>query len=142
MFLTVLAAVAGIVAGFWAGLAAGKRISDKPGWVYWLLNLLALVVGLSIDIVGLSLGSLALAGFGLALFAGGVSGLKYGYGRTVGLWKAADALFGATRAIPGAGGPVGTPQPYHEIPADEPGLVSRPLGRDRDVDVEAKGRAR
>jgi hypothetical protein len=135
MLLTVLAAVAGIALGFWAGFAAGRRIAGKPGWIYWSLNLVALAIGLTVDIVGLTVGSMALAGLGLALFAGGISGLKYGYGRTLGLWKAADALFGATKAIPGASGP----RPYHEIPTDEPGLVTRPLGRDRDV--EPKGRA-
>ena len=136
MLLTVLAAVVGIALGFWLGLIAGRRIAGKPSWRYWLLNLLALVIGLAVDIVGLSIGSLALAALGLALFAGAISGLKYGYGRTLGLWKAADALFGATGAIPGASGSM----PYQPIPDDEPGLVSSPLGRDRDV--EPKGRAR
>ena len=130
VYLTVLAGVAGIALGFWAGFAVGKRFAGKPGWMYWLLNLAALVVGLLVNAVGLTLGYLWLTALGLALFAGGISGLKYGYGPTRGLWMVTDALFGAARSLPGAAGP----KPYEAVPYDEPGFVSAPLGRDREVE--------
>ena len=138
--LAVLAAVAGIAMGFWAGFAAGSRVSKMPSWAYWLLYLVALAVGLAVDVVGLSMGSLPLATLGLALFAGGISGLKYGYGRTLGPWKVADALFGAVRGDPGASTGTSEPRGYREIPRDEPGLVTRPLGKDRDVEGEGRKR--
>ena len=136
----MLAAVVGIALGFWAGFAAGSRASKKPAWAYWVLNLVALAVGLAVDVVGLSVGSLPLATLGLALFAGGISGLKYGYGRTLGLWKAADALFGAARGHPGASAGTTGPRAYREIPRDEPGLVTRPLGKDRGVETDERTR--
>jgi hypothetical protein len=130
--LVVLAAVAGIAIGFWAGFAAGSRVSHLRSWVYWTLNLVALAVGLAVDVAGLSMGSLAAATFGIGLFAGAISGLKYGYGRVLGPWKAADALFGAAAGVPGAR-PGAPARPTDlDVPRDEPGLVTSPLGRDRD----------
>jgi len=140
VILAVLAAIAGIALGFWAGFAAGSRVSKMPAWVYWLLNLIALAIGLTVDVVGLSFGSLPLATLGLALFAGGISGLKYGYGRALGPWRAVDALFSSARGDPRAPADTTGPSAYREIPRDEPGLVTRPLGKDRDVEGEGRKR--
>jgi hypothetical protein len=131
--LTVIAGVAGIAGGFWAGHALGKRVEEKPTWVYWLLNAAALVVGLVIDLYGLAIGSLAVATLGISLFAGVVSGLKYGYGRVIGPWKAAATLLDTTTAKLGPHTPG-----YREIPDDEPGFVTSPLGRDREDDKPPK----
>jgi hypothetical protein len=131
--LTALAALAGIVLGFLAGFAAGRRISARPTWVYWLLNLAALAIGLAVDVAGLLIGSVPVAIFGLALFAGGISGLKYGYGRTLGLRQVVDTVLGVPPSAQADSGPH-VPPSRRDIPHDEPGFLSSPLGRDRDTD--------
>ena len=134
LLLTAVAAVAGIAGGFWAGHALGKRIEGKPSWMYWLLNGAALVIGLAVDMYGLAIGSIALATLGISLFAGLVSGLKYGYGRVMGPWKVADSVLDTTTARIGPHTPG-----YRPIPDDEPGFLSRPLGRDREEKSDRRG---
>jgi hypothetical protein len=92
--LGLLGGLAGIALGAWAGYAAGKRASGSSTWVYWALNALAFVIGLAVNVVGLTIGVFAIAMLGPGLIAGGITGLKFGYGRVVGPWVAVDSLTG------------------------------------------------
>ncbi len=90
--LALLGASLGFLAGIAVGLWAGRRVRDKHQAWYWSLNALFLVVGLVVDVAGLTLGLSFVAFFGLGLIPGGITGLKYGYGRIVGLWAVMDRV--------------------------------------------------
>jgi hypothetical protein len=94
VLLGLLGGLAGIALGAWAGYSAGKRVSGSRSWVYWLLNAVAFLIGLIVNVVGLVFGLFAVAMLGPGLIAGGITGLKFGYGRVVGPWVAVDSLTG------------------------------------------------
>jgi hypothetical protein len=88
----IVAGVAGIALGIWGGLKLGERLQEQRPWKYWALNGVTVVV---------SVFALLLAGFTqqvwawalvLAIFAGMLTGLKYGYGKSVGLWRVHDRI--------------------------------------------------
>jgi len=88
----IVAGGGGIAAGIWGGLKLGERVRDERPWKYWTLNGAAFVISVS---------ALILAGFTqqiwvwaavLGVFAGLLTGLKYGYGKSVGLWRTHDRL--------------------------------------------------
>lgn len=92
LVLVILAAVAGIALGVWLGLKLGERIRDERPWKYWALNLAAVVVSiLALVAVGFIRQLWAWSAV-LGTFAGALTGLKYGYGQSVGLWRTHDRI--------------------------------------------------
>lgn len=73
------AAIAGV-----AGLAVGRHLRARASWVYWASNVLVLCAGVAVLAIGYRAGSDPLLGAGLAVIAGGTTGLKYGLGRVTG----------------------------------------------------------
>lgn len=89
--VTMLFGVLGIVIGYKAGLEAGKTAeSDRQ---YWMRNVAALLIGVVISAVVAATGLLTLMGLSLGLIGGAVAGLKFGYGKSVGLWRKHDTVF-------------------------------------------------
>lgn len=89
--VTMLFGVLGIVIGYKAGLEAGKTAeSDRQ---YWMRNVVALLIGVVISAVVAATGLLTLMGLSLGLIGGAVAGLKFGYGKSVGLWRKHDTVF-------------------------------------------------
>lgn len=95
----VVAAIAGLVAGAWLGLRVGERLRRARPWRYWAWNVGALLAGMLIAFLGQVLGALWLAVVGLGLAAGCITGLKYGYGASVGVWAVHDRLVGSDRVL-------------------------------------------
>ncbi|MDA3937317.1 MAG: hypothetical protein PF636_10795 [Actinomycetota bacterium] len=89
---TVLGGAGGIALGIFAGFKAGELIKERSSWFYWALNAAVFAVGVVVTTVGLILGWGWMNVGGVAFIAGGFTGLKYGYGRSVGLWRVHDAL--------------------------------------------------
>ncbi|MDO9556109.1 MAG: hypothetical protein Q7J82_00795 [Coriobacteriia bacterium] len=90
--VVILAGVLGMSLGIWGGFKLGERVRDERPWRFWALNGGTVIV---------SLVALLLAGFSqqlwiwsgvMATFAGMLTGLKYGYGKSVGLWRVHDRL--------------------------------------------------
>jgi len=90
---------AGLAVGVGAGLALGARVRERSSKTYWLLNAADMVLGVAIMIVGGLLGWMWLGYFGVGLTAGGLTGLKYGYGRSVGLWRVHDRALGTDEEL-------------------------------------------
>lgn len=88
----VASALAGLSGGFWLGLRTGARLSGGRAWRYWAYNVLALLGGMLLAFAGQVFGALWLAVGGLGLAGGGITGLKYGYGASVGVWAIHDRL--------------------------------------------------
>lgn len=83
--LLLVAAIIGTVAiAGGAGFAAGRRLRGRASWLYWASNVLALCAGAAVLAFGYRAGSDPLLGAGLAVIAGGTTGLKYGLGRVTG----------------------------------------------------------
>ena len=93
--LTVIGGAAGLALGLLGGLWLGGRVSRRRSWLYWTLNVLVLLIGIGGNFVGLYTGQFWLAVGSLAFIGGGLTGLKYGYGRSVGLWRVHDRAMGS-----------------------------------------------
>lgn len=91
VIVTMLFGVLGIVIGYKAGLEAGKQAVDDRQ--YWMRNLAAVLIGAVVSAVVMATGLLALMGLGMGLIGGAIAGLKFGYGKSVGLWRKHDAVF-------------------------------------------------
>lgn len=91
--LIVIGGVGGLVIGALAGFWLGGLIEGKQPWIYWTLNVVALLVGIAAATGALYIVAaqwLFVAAIG---FEGGIlTGLKYGYGRSVGVWAVHDRL--------------------------------------------------
>jgi hypothetical protein len=130
-FLALLGVAVGLALGIWAGFAVGKRISERPEWNFWVANGVALLLGLLLNIVGLMFGQLPVAMVGLGFIGGGITGLKYGYGKLVKALSTVDRL-ADTAALMGR--QTGAPRDIHGRANLQDGRVGRdPLGRDSDV---------
>lgn len=85
--------IVGIAAGVWGGFVAGERwCRSQPGWRYWLLNVAVVLIGVFGYFGASLLGWLWLTAFSLSVVAGSLTGLKYGYGKSVGLWRVHDRM--------------------------------------------------
>lgn len=91
VIVTMLFGVLGIVIGYKAGLEAGKQAVDDHQ--YWMRNLAAVLIGAVVSAVVMATGLLALMGLGMGLIGGAIAGLKFGYGKSVGLWRKHDTVF-------------------------------------------------
>ena len=76
--LDVVAGVAGISLGLWAGWKLVKRYGRSRRW-FWGLNAASFVVCVSLCALGSAQGALWLVIASLGLFLGLLTGLKYGW---------------------------------------------------------------
>lgn len=89
--VTMLFGVLGIMIGYKAGLEGGKTAANDRQ--YWARNGVALLVGVAVSAVVAATGLLTLVGLSIGLIGGAVAGLKFGYGKSVGLWRKHDTMF-------------------------------------------------
>ncbi len=80
----LLGAVGGLALGWTAGYALGARARAFRSWRYWVLNVVAVLIGGTLNAVGLNTGRVWLAAGAVAFIASSLSGLKYGRGITAG----------------------------------------------------------
>jgi hypothetical protein len=92
--LAVLGIAAGGAVGLSAGLWLGGRLVQRPQWLFWAANLGMLGVGVVVDAVGLLYGIAFVAMAGPGFAAGGLAGLRYGFGRAIGPWVLIERLLG------------------------------------------------
>jgi len=96
----VVGGIVGLSVGAYAGFWLGERIEGKKQWVYWLINAAALVLGVAAAFGGLYLGAQWLFVGAIGFEGGALTGLKYGYGRSVGVWAVHDRLTGNDKDLP------------------------------------------
>lgn len=90
----LLSGVGGLIGGILVGLKWGERLRGKPARTYWMANAVVMVVGMALVFVDFLLGMGWLFVAGIAVMGGGVTGLKYGLGKTVGVWRTVDRVTG------------------------------------------------
>lgn len=91
IIVTMLFGVLGIVIGYKVGYVLGEGAeTDRQ---YWLRNAGAVLVGIVISAVVSALGLITLVGLALGLIGGAIAGLKFGYGKSVGVWAKHDRVF-------------------------------------------------
>lgn len=93
--LLVLGGVAGIGSSIWLGLRWGERLRPQPRWRFWGVNALFMVSGVTVSFVGLQFVGFWLGVFGIGWVGGGMTGLKYGLGESVGVWRVLDDVTGS-----------------------------------------------
>lgn len=82
MLFVALAGVAGAVGGMFAGLSVGEWTRSRASFVFWLTGVGIVLAGSLVVLFGQVIGVLYLAVAGVGLTGGGLTGLKYGSGRT------------------------------------------------------------
>ena len=92
--LVIIGAVAGLALGVWLGLKWGMRLMERESWRYWMANGVVFLAGIVIAAVGQMIDQLWFSVIGLGFMGGGVTGLKYGYGQSPGVWAVHDRLMG------------------------------------------------
>lgn len=90
---TIVAVLVGLLGGIFGGLKLGEKVRGRAG-AYWALNGIVIVVCMLIDFAGLALGYLWLAMGAVGLMGGAITGLKYGYSESIGIWRTIDMLTG------------------------------------------------
>lgn len=91
IIVMMLFMVFGIILGYGVGQILGKRAQDNRQ--YWVANALLLGAGILISALSALSNLIALVSLSLGLIAGGVTGIKFGYGRSVGIWRRHDRMF-------------------------------------------------
>jgi len=90
----IVAILAGVTVGFgasfWAGYRYGVRGRTLPESRYWIANGVGMLLGFVLASLGAQLGLLWLWIGSLGVMAGSISGLKYGLGKSVGIWRLMD----------------------------------------------------
>ena len=94
LLFTVVGVVVGLTMGVAGGLKAGEMVRGRPR-AYWALNAVAVIVSMLLDFTGLALGQMWLAMGAVGLMGGSITGLKYGYSESIGIWRKIDAWTGA-----------------------------------------------
>ncbi len=89
----IIGVLAGLLGGIWGGYKLGEHVRGNPR-EYWTWNAVAFVVCVLLDMVGLALGWHWLAVSALGLLAGLITGMKYGYSESIGIWKMFDTWTG------------------------------------------------
>lgn len=93
--LAAVGAVAGLAFGVWAGWVLGQRVRERKPWAYWALNAAAFFDGTLVMFLGIWFDQLWLTMAGVFLLGGLLTGLKYGYGKSVGVWRVHDRAVGS-----------------------------------------------
>lgn len=96
----VLGGIAGLALGLVGGFKLGGLIRGRASWSYWLLNIVTVIAGVAAVMFGLAYGIGWLVGGALGLEGGALTGLKYGFGRSVGLWAVHDRALGNDQDLP------------------------------------------
>ena len=95
IIITMLFGVLGIMIGYKVGYVLGEGAqTDRQ---YWLRNAAAVLVGIVLSAVVSALGLMTLVGLTLGLIGGAIAGLKFGYGKSVGVWQKHDRVFRVNR---------------------------------------------
>ena len=97
--LAAVGGLAGLGLSGWAGLVLGTKVRERAAWVYWALNLATVLIGAGVCATGARLELTWMWALGLGVMGGGLTGLKYGRGRTGGARAVLERTIGA-----GAGG--------------------------------------
>lgn len=92
VFELIAGGVGGVVIGILAGLKLGATVRERPAWYYWAMNGAASVIGVVLATFGIAWEFAWLYVGAIAFMGGGLTGLKYGYGKSVGLWRVHDNL--------------------------------------------------
>lgn len=91
VIVTMLFGVLGIVIGYKVGQVLGQAAqTDRQ---YWLRNLAVVLAGIAVSAAVAATGLVTLMGLALGLIGGAIAGLKFGYGKSVGVWNKHDAVF-------------------------------------------------
>lgn len=85
----------GLVLGVHIGDELSKRTVTRRD--YWKLNLAVLGVGVLVSAVLWATGWLLLVGVSFGLLVGAISGLKMGFGESIGPWGAVDKKLGTNK---------------------------------------------
>lgn len=91
----------GMLAGIVGGLWLGGLVEGGPSWRYWALNIVFVVAGVGVAFGGLMLDQMSLVVGAIAFEGAGLTGLKYGYGQSVGLWRVHDRAVGTDNDLLG-----------------------------------------
>jgi len=97
-WLSALGVLVGLLVGLYFGLKLGERVRGKSR-AFWLLNIAVFLVGMAIDFTGLIFGQLWLALGALGFIAGSITGLKYGYSESIGIWRTVDTWTGTDKSL-------------------------------------------
>ena len=98
LLFTVVGVVVGLTIGVAGGLRAGEMVRGRPR-AYWALNAVAVIVSMLLDFTGLALGQMWLALGAVGLMGGSITGLKYGYSESIGIWRTIDTWTGADAGL-------------------------------------------
>lgn len=85
----VLSAGLGIAVGAWGGWQVGVR-NRENSTAYWIANGAALVIGFGLSFLAAVVSFPPLSFFAIGFMGGSITGLKYGYGYSEGLWRTHD----------------------------------------------------
>ena len=95
--MSPIAAIAGVIVGLIGGIFGGLKVGESirgRARMYWGLNALVVLVCMLLDFAGLATGQLWLALGSLGLMGGSITGLKYGYSESIGIWRMIDTWTG------------------------------------------------
>ena len=95
LLFTALGAIVGVAIGVVSGFWVGGKLKERSSFFYWLANFGAVLIGVAGDVAGLTWGQWWAVVGSLAFIGGSLTGLKYGYGRSVGVWRVHDDLVGS-----------------------------------------------
>jgi len=98
LIIVIVTFVVGLAAGLFFGFAVGERLSGKSTWAFWLTNAFVLLAGVAGGTFAGAYQWSWLWGFSMVLIGGGLTGLKYGYGKSVGVWRVFDKVMGLDSA--------------------------------------------
>lgn len=88
VLVSLLLGVLGIVIGFRIGGDLAHNVTNRKD--YWKYNLIAYLVGILVSAVIWAAGWVVLSFVAIGALGGCIAGLKFGYGESVGPWKAHD----------------------------------------------------
>lgn len=97
--LVIIGAIVGLGLGVWLGLTWGVALVPRPPWRYWAANGVVSLGGIAIAATGQAFGQWWVSVVGLGFMGGGITGLKYGYGRSTGIWAIHDRIVGSDEEL-------------------------------------------
>jgi hypothetical protein len=95
VIVIALFCVLGIAIGYKVGSVLGEKAPDDRR--YWLYNAACVGAGVLLAAVVTATGLMSLVGLTVGLIGGSVAGLKFGYGKSVGVWNAHDRALRVNR---------------------------------------------